>query len=73
MISITLKDGSKKEYKKNFNLKPASQITAHPPIAISIAVPRSGWAATKKTGTIRAKRGKKIYLMFDTYSDGILV
>ena len=49
----------KKEYKKNFNLKPASQTTAPPPIAISIAVPKSGWAATKKTGITMAKRGKK--------------
>ena len=59
--------------KKNFILKPASQITANPPTAISIAVPKSGCDATKKTGITRTKKGKTICFMSETCSNGILL
>ena len=53
--------------------KPASQITANPPAAISIAVPKSGWEATRKTGISNARRGRNKCLIFETCSSGILL
>ena len=61
-----------KEYKKNFNLKPANQITERPPIKISSAVPKSGCDVTNKTGTNITKIGTKIYLISVIFSIGIL-
>ncbi len=62
----------KKEYNKNFILKPANQTTGNPPIKISSAVPKSGCDVTNKTGTNITKIGTKIYLIFVTFSTGIL-
>ena len=63
---------TKKEYKKNFILKPVNQITASPPNKINNAVPKSGCNVTNKIGTNIAKIGTKIYLMSVTFSAGIL-
>ena len=63
---------TKREYKKNFNLKPANQITESPPIKISNAVPKSGCDVTNKTGTNITKIGTKIYLISVIFSIGIL-
>ena len=63
---------TKNEYKKCFIPNPVNQITTIPVIIISAAVPKSGWDATKKTGTSKAKRGKIIYFILVTCSVGIL-
>ena len=63
---------TKKEYKKNFILKPVNHITASPPNKINTAVPKSGCEATKATGIDKAKIGVKIYLRFVTFYEGIL-
>ena len=46
---------TKKEYKKNFILRPVNQITVSPPIKINSAVPKSGCDATRTTGINKAK------------------
>ena len=45
-------------YAKNLTLTPASQATVMPPKAISIDVPRSGCATTRRTGETKATIGK---------------
>ena len=63
---------TKKEYNKNFILRPTNQITESPPIKINSAVPKSGCDATNKTGTNITKIGTKIYLISVIFSIGIL-
>ena len=64
---------TKNEYKKYFILKPVNQITTSPLIAISTAVPKSGWDATKKTGIIKLRKGIIKYLILWIFCDGILL
>ena len=73
LIVLDKTERTAKDAEKYLTLKPVNQITISPLIAISTAVPRSGWATTKKTGIKKLRKGIKICFILLTFCIGILL